>query len=545
MRLDPTLLEPLNDVSQPMAELEATSNGVNGTYSTERFVLRLSAEVHRLVDIAVADAAAGRTPSDEALQGYSTYLHETVHWWQHIGSTAGFILSLQHPAIAHVATRPLKDLVGTIGPIKPIKEWAETRRGRGLAAETMAQANRAVNNTLDMRFFSRLMTSPDQAEHIVSHPYFNTVGHTYWMGFGHSLSVLSATIDREFSFLPDARRWDAGFERLRADGAPGFGEPETLSPVGLRHLMEGQARFAQLQFLSMASSEPPSMEDLRSAGQLDGVYGAAYDLFLSQTGATAPERMDDPAIGLFMLILDLAINPTRGFPEQIEFFEEFFRDVDPGVRFLRLCAAARNHPETHTVIRDYSRDEYLAVTGILTAACGFDHPITALRTISGWTSEAQVRDLLEEKRLHRFKPDNLVIRVLFAYFVSFSADKLRNPEFFCWPGAWKVSPRANARSVELWMKYLSLFTDKADDDGVYPRTIVGIAEADLVRLLTDFIVNLMVYDLTHQWVLQPGHFVYPFSWVSQRLHPAELEDGARRAFKMLFGVDPEDFQTVR
>jgi hypothetical protein len=35
----------------------------------------------------------------------STYLHETVHWWQHIGSTAGLVSSLAY--IQHVASYSL------------------------------------------------------------------------------------------------------------------------------------------------------------------------------------------------------------------------------------------------------------------------------------------------------------------------------------------------------------------------------------------------------------------------------------------------------
>jgi hypothetical protein len=41
----------------------------------------------------------------------STYLHETVHWWQHIGSTYGFILSLNYPVQSHCTHFDLKRLV--------------------------------------------------------------------------------------------------------------------------------------------------------------------------------------------------------------------------------------------------------------------------------------------------------------------------------------------------------------------------------------------------------------------------------------------------
>jgi hypothetical protein len=30
----------------------------------------------------------------DGLQAFSTYLHETIHWWQHVGSTIGLLRSL-------------------------------------------------------------------------------------------------------------------------------------------------------------------------------------------------------------------------------------------------------------------------------------------------------------------------------------------------------------------------------------------------------------------------------------------------------------------
>ena len=34
-------------------------------------------------------------------QAFSTLLHETVHWWQHVGSTYGLMLSLTYPTQLH------------------------------------------------------------------------------------------------------------------------------------------------------------------------------------------------------------------------------------------------------------------------------------------------------------------------------------------------------------------------------------------------------------------------------------------------------------
>ncbi len=95
MKLDPELLRSMNLVggdSTFAATLEA-----HGLFNTFQFVLRLSPQVHRRL---VETSRGILTSADigfEGAQAFSTYLHETIHWWQHIGSTYGLMLSLSYP----------------------------------------------------------------------------------------------------------------------------------------------------------------------------------------------------------------------------------------------------------------------------------------------------------------------------------------------------------------------------------------------------------------------------------------------------------------
>jgi hypothetical protein len=102
--------------------------------------------------------------------------------------------------------------------------------------------------------------------------------------------------------------------------------------------------------------------------------------------------VDHPPVALFLLIIDIAINPTAGFPLQIRSYENFIIDVDPGIRFLRLSHAAKERPELLTGITQYSRDEYTEVATVLTTACGYRDPITALKKIA--SSEESVGGLM-------------------------------------------------------------------------------------------------------------------------------------------------------
>src|SRR5205807_7845259 len=113
-------------------------------------------------------------------------------------------------------------------------------------------------------------------------------------------------------------------------------------------------------------------------------YVEAFEIFLALSKSNWPENFDDPLIGLFLLICDLAINPTRGFPLDIESFEEFIFDVDVGIRFVQLSVAIENHPHLRTAIRSCSRDEYVSVSEQIIGSARYDHPLGALEVIVGW-----------------------------------------------------------------------------------------------------------------------------------------------------------------
>lgn len=122
--LDPTLFNPTEDFFGANPSFEATLSA-HGKYETRRFVLRLSPRNHELME-GIEDGLyenGGAPP--EVIQAYSTYIHETIHWWQHVGSTSGMLLSLTYLAQSHSTMGHLKAVLKEHGAIKPLKRWAD------------------------------------------------------------------------------------------------------------------------------------------------------------------------------------------------------------------------------------------------------------------------------------------------------------------------------------------------------------------------------------------------------------------------------------
>ncbi len=215
------LLDSVSQESKVPSSFHACLNA-HGLYHSMHFVLRLSPVTHELVDSAVLKD--GKNVTWRELQAFSTYLHETVHWWQHIGSTTGFVLSMSYPAQAHNNLESLTRLARSKKVGKSIRNWAEKKMlaGKDHSNEEVAYANIAVNNVMDTEYYRAIILRPKQLPSIASNKYFECVGHSVVMAYGTGLKVRSNACENASDWLPDYEAWDSVFEKLRSQRCEGF-----------------------------------------------------------------------------------------------------------------------------------------------------------------------------------------------------------------------------------------------------------------------------------------------------------------------------------
>lgn len=547
--LEPELLQPTGDEELVPLTFAATLKG-HGSYETTRFVLRLSPRNHELLREIEKRTSESGPPSTEAVQAFSTYIHETVHWWQHVGSTSGLLLSLSYFAQCHSNLEDLRSVLKEHGPKKSLKNWTDkVLLEEGWSAQAkLAAANSAVNNALDVYYYKAYALNPRESIHwMIRQNHFEDIGYAYLIVYGQLVGLVSGVIDPDFEFLPDLSRWNEEGRRLHAAEYEGFckGSNVRLPPVGLHAIYEGQARFIQLDFLNRARHEPLSCKDWREAGYLTGIYVKAFDVFLELTESEWPECLSDPLVSLFLLVCDLAINPTRGFPLDIESFEDLIHDVDVGIRFAEFCFTIRSKPSLKSAITQLSKDEYIEVAEQLTEQRGYDHPLAALAKVVDWVeNHPKVASLMDEQRTFDFSSENLPVRVFLSHFLALSMDRLENPHFFCWAGAYMAGHQAEFDTRGLWLRHLSLYSDHAGKDGVYPRKLPDRAEAAVKSTFDRFYGSMALYELTEQWLLRDGPFTCDFSWMSDNYDPAVFRNWADDSFKMAYGVSIEDFEIV-
>ena len=533
----------------PLSDDLYAAPGPRGSYNSLHFVVRLRPEFLELLESSPSEFQTFSEVSDlELAWAFSTFFHETIHWWQHIGSTTGFMLSMAYPAESHVNREHLLTLLREIGPAKSLLAIHDSNSLAMSDAATKA-LNIVLNNVHDVEFNRRIILdpTPKQLGPVVKSPYFDSIGHSLEMGLGHTLWLLTATVDPECRFFPDIRKWETEFGRLRESRHEGFypGSPIKLSPVGALHIFEGQARFNQLQYMHVASNGALGWKEFKARGMLNGIYVLAFEKFLEWSAIDWPDSPIDPAVSLFLLVCDLAINPSDGFPFDLVHFESFLESNNPGVRFLWFSRQIAESPRYLKMLRRLTAEEYLEVSTALCDSLVCKNPFEISRYVWSWVSQSDtLKSLLEEERTYEFREVNFPVRVCFAKFLRFAEDRLRRPEFFCWPAMhfFEGGPIdvTLADSKKLFDRHKPMFL--ANLGGEIRPSLSGRDETAVSKMFNTFFGANIVYDMVRQWTVRNGPFEYDYSWLTETYTPELIKPFADGLFKSAFGVEPDRFR---
>lgn len=510
------------------------------------YVLRLSPLIHRkLAALPESGIYTSREVGFDGAQAFSTYLHETIHWWQHIGSTYGLMSSLSYPARAHGNYNQIMRLISLGALKKPIRQLAEKSAGPSTPDTVKGLANIIVNNHFDLSAFSKFSYNQDFARTIASNAMFENLGHFMHMTYAHNLLAMAGVVDKDFAALPDPRTWAEAFRKLEDDKVEGFyyGSPFGLWPVGAREIMEGQACFSQMQYLHFASGGQFEWDTFRHLGMLHGVYEAAFREFLERTELDWPSSINHPTVALFLLICDMSINPGSGFPfDPFPHFRSFIDDTIPGIRFTAMARMIRlKQPEIFGVITRYSRDEYKDVSERVSTMMLNLSPIQIVAKCDGW-AKGPMLSLMEEYRTYNYRPENHVVRVLLSHFLAFSQDKLLTPEIFCWPGAWMAGENLSERAVDIFERHGALFVDCETDSGIYPRMRKEYDEKSVQNMFDKFYAATVTYEMTDQLIVRAGSFEYKYDWLKPSASLEEFKQFADKQFKSAYGIAPDEIQ---
>ncbi len=98
--------------------------------------------------------------------------------------------------------------------------------------------------------------------------------------------------------------------------------------------------------------------------------------------------------------------------------------------------------------------------------------------------------------------------------------------------------------MELWLRHLSLFSDHPEKPGIYPRKWPDRDEAAVRETFESFYGTMAFYDLTRQWILMDGPFVFDYRWLMENYSQERVEAWANDTFKQVYGLTLDAFEIL-
>lgn len=472
-----------------------------------------------------------------------TYFHETMHWWQYIGSTFGFISTLSTAAQTFGSVSRLSRIDRHFPLSKPLTRQVL----EDLSPNQERNPNKAVRNTLvntwmDIEFAYALLHNPTSfAREIRDDKFFDSAGSSYCAFYGEALQLISTACFPGSNLQPDD--WYERLYYLQQVEAPDFSyqAPLRIPSLGAYELLEGQARFQELQLLYSVVSLRGGNADwrlFRNVGLLGQSYTKAFEHFLRLTSLDWPDSPVSSTVNLFLLLCDIALNPSYGYPIKSDDLERLPESVHPGVRFLRAAEVIRNYPDLASSIKNGNDAEYAETADtICRKAGGWLAPSEIASAVLKLVSENPMRDTFFQDYLaNAYGETNPALRFLGIRHWSFMEAKSRSPACFCWPGLQcvmnagdiDVDPRGNLAT------FSPPFVRSTSDEGFSlrymfpPGTVSDVKRAD--KIINDFFTFQIFVDTVRQLVASSGPFILNYWWIHPDLSWAYFEQLIEGAF---------------
>lgn len=188
---------------------------------------------------------------------------------------------------------------------------------------------------------------------------------------------------------------------------------------------------------------------------------------------------------------------------------------------------------------------YLEAATILCNSILCETPVGIARELMEWVSQVQgFANLLSQESTSSYSEVNLPLRVCFAKHLRFAEQRMRRPEFFCWPAmffAERKGADVNLReTLEMFNRHQPPFVTHPNGE-IRPALFQGIPAENIYETFNAFYYWVLTYDLINQWIVDDGPFDLDFTWMHPLYTPTFTKPWADKAFKEHFGVSLDDF----
>jgi hypothetical protein len=472
-------------------------------------------------------------PTPTRILNFGTYLHENMHWYQCIGTTYGLFRLLSSMAQTLCVFRYCRQIKDTRLE-KPLYQFLVNSPPDG--SNLGLQLNFAVNTWMDIEFANAFFEAPNlHVERIANDQFFGGLNHGALTYFGESFGLLSSCFPKSIkntSFYQDSRKCiELGFKNAN-------NLEISVPPLGASDIMESAAHISEIQYIQYSSSKSYSWISFKRLGYLDTKYLKAFNIFLNVTRLNIDDPCS-PVVNLFLLICDIALNPSHGYPDVFSSWEDYVEKWHPGFRFFKICNYLANITNLTKWISSRNEGDNEDISNEICEAIGFETPISVavkcqkiLRSFGDETLEKEV-DAYESSS------PNFPARYLVGKHIKAMQVRQERPYFFAMPANDVRGDRDHRETITKLIESISPPFIRRKYSGiemVIPK-YNHVDENVLMRFHSTFARWLILLSLGRQLTVKRGPFKYAHKWTDSSKSDEDMKSFVENNFEKMSGHD--------
>lgn len=499
--------------------------------------------IKNLIDTTFIDFSETRTEviektDKDIILSYGTYLHELYHSIQFYGSSLGFISILSNSAQG--ALMAILRSISDTDLVKPLYMQEQINN--------IPEVNHIVNTFFDIEFAVGLIFYPDKAEEIFKSPWFESTGHSYRYLYQESLMQLEQTFEYKNKWMSYYKDWKEEFKQLEAKKEPMyfFKSAMLYNIFGLQDIVEGQARFQEIQYIYSMNKEDNDWEKIKKRNLLEPMYTKVFAIFLTYLELDFPDNPLSKVVNCFLLVCDIAINPTVGYPDPIIKYEKFVTDVNPYCRFMECLSIIKKDIKILDEFENISGEVYWKVTDYILGKLNKNTIEHCWNTIVDNSNYILGIQEIQNKYIDLMYDDKNCKNILNEYYymshVNLIRKKIEHPEFYCWMGQYIAgeSDEFDTKEIlELIGENSPMFISLKKNEALELNNIHSHRKG-YEKFASYFFDYQTFIDLERQLVTQRGKFRFNYPW-NQFNSEEKFKESFNGKFKLNTNRNLDDF----
>ena len=460
-----------------------------------------------LIDFGENDVKLINAPDKVLLLSYATFLHETYHSWQSYGTTLGFM------NIMGIAAQ------GALGGI--LREVTNNDLVKPLyIQENNPQIYHMVNTFFDIEFGSALLFYPNKRMEIFKSPFYVSTGHSCRYLFQEALKLIDSTLKFENDIISYYDEWEHEFQRLNDNKVDLYfnKSPMLKSDFGACEILEGQARFQELQYLYSMDSEFFNWDIFEEFKFLEEPYSTVFNYYIKYLDINFPTTPISKEVNLFLLICDIALTPDVGYPNRICDYKNFVRDINPYCRFINCMNIIKLNMSILNYVEDISFESYIYVSEFITKELNYVNLRDCYKKIISTSNSIEIVSELklkyQEFSYNSKNSNNILVEYYYMHHLNVIENKYMYPEFFCWTGQFitgKFNKYSDQKIQEIMNNVSPPFISLGMDEKINLYSIHESKKGH--NEFASYFFNYQTFnDLIRQLITKPGEFQYNYAW---------------------------------